>query len=65
MSQNIELQQIVINGMIVKMRRDDIRRHIIRRVLHRRERIDFFTNRQNDDTARVLSCTPPDAGDSL
>ena len=55
MSENIQLQKIVIDRMIIKMGGDDIRRHIIRRMLHRRKRINVLTHRENNDSSRMLA----------
>ena len=65
MAEDIELQQIVVNGMIIKMCRDNICRHIIRRVLYRRKRIDILAERKYDDPSRMLTGTPSDSGASL
>ena len=35
MAQDVKFQQIVINGMVVKVGGDDVRRHIIGRMLYR------------------------------
>ena len=58
-SQNVELQQVVVNGMIVKMRCDNRRCHIVGRVLHRRKRIDLLSERKNHDAAGVLTGRSP------
>ena len=42
------------------MRRDYVRRHIVGRMLDRRECIDIFPERQNYDSSRMLSGTAPD-----
>ena len=60
-SQNIELEQVVVDRMIVKVGRDDVGRHIIGRVLHGSKGIDIFPQRKDDDAARMLAGTPPDA----
>ncbi len=60
MPQDIQLQQVMVDGMVVKMRGHDIRRHIISRMLHRSKGIDLLAKRQYDDTARMLPGTPPD-----
>ena len=41
------------------MRRNNIRRHIVSRMLHRRKGIDIFPERQDDDPSRMLSRTSP------
>ena len=64
-SQNIQLQQVRVDGMVIKMRRDNIGIHIICRMLYRGEGIDIFTERKNDDTARMLSGGSPDTRTSL
>ena len=39
-SQNIQLQQVVVNGMVIKMGGHNIRRHIVGRMLHRGKGMD-------------------------
>ena len=41
-SENIKLQQVVVDGVVIEMRRDRLRRHIIRRMLYRGKRIDHL-----------------------
>ena len=55
MSENIQLQQVGIDGMVIKMGRNNIRGLIVGRMLHRGEGIDVLTVRQYDDTAGMLS----------
>ena len=58
-SENIEFQQVVVDGMVIEMGRDRLRGHIVRRMLYRGKRIDHLAERQNNDTSRMLSrCTP-------
>ena len=64
-SENIKLQQVVVDGVVIEMRRDRLRRHIIRRMLYRGKRIDHLAERQNNDTSRMLSRCPPYADTSL
>ena len=64
-SENIKLQQVVVDGVVIEMRRDRLRRHIIRRMLYRGKRIDHLAERQNNDTSRMLSRCTPDADTSL
>ena len=48
------------------MRRNNVGCHIVRRMLHRGEGVDnVLTERQNDDTARVLTGGTADAGASF
>ena len=47
------------------MGRDDVGCHIVRRMLHRGEGVDILTERENDDTARVLAGGTADTGASL
>ena len=61
MSQNIEFEKVLIDRVIIKMRRHDTRFHIIGRVLDRCEGIDVFSVRHNDNTTRMLSCAASDA----
>ena len=51
----------MVNGMLLKMCRDRIRRHIICRMLDRCKRIDLITNRQYNDTTWMLSGRPTHA----
>ena len=64
MPQNIQLQQVVVNLVIIKMRRNNIRRHIIGRMLYRSKRVDFLSHRKYNDTTRMLSGRTLDAGTS-
>ena len=63
--QNIQFQKVCINGVIVKMCRDNIRIVIVCRMLHRSKRIDIFSKGQYDNTAGMLSRGSPDTGASL
>ena len=65
MSQNIQLQQVVVDGMVIKMGGDRGGGHIIGRALNRRKRVDLLSHRQNDDTARMLSRGTPHAHTAL
>ena len=51
--------------MVVKVGGHDIRMHIISRVLYRSKRVDILSQRQNDDSTRVLAGAPADTGTSL
>ena len=62
MPENIKLQQVMVDRVIVKMCRDNVCRHIIRRMLHRCEGIDILPVRQYDDSSRMLPGAPPDPG---
>ena len=42
--------------MIIEMCRYDLCCHIIGRMLYRRKGVDLFSDRQHNDTARMLSC---------
>ena len=53
--QNIQLQQVLIDRMIIKMCRDNVRFHVVGRMLYRTELIDLMTVRHDDDTPRMLS----------
>ena len=65
MSENIKLQQVVVDGVVIEMGRDRLRGHIVRRMLYRGKRIDHLAERQNNDTSRMLSRCPPYADTSL
>src|SRR5699024_1906003 len=47
------------------MGRNDIRIHIICRMLHRGKGVDVLTVRKNDNSSRMLPCTSPDSRTSL
>ena len=64
MSEDIQLQQVVINGVIIKVRGHDASGHIIRRMLHRRKGIDLLAERENYDAAGMLSRRSSHAGAS-
>ena len=53
--QDIQLQQVVVNGMVVKVGGHRGGGHIIGRVLYRGKGIDFLAQGKYDNTARVLS----------
>ena len=55
MSENIQFQKVVVDGVIIKVGRDNIRLHIVGRMLHRREGMDLLAQGQNDDSAGVLA----------
>ena len=57
-SQYIQLQQVVVNGMVVKMGGDRGGGHIVGRVLHRGKGIDFLAQRKHDNASGVLSRCP-------
>ena len=48
--------------MVIKMRGDDIRRHIVSRMLYRRKGIDVLPHRKYDDTAWMLAGTSAHTG---
>ena len=60
-SQYIQLQQVVVDGMVIEVGRYRIRGHIVCGMLHRGKGIDFLSQRQHDDTARMLSCASADS----
>ena len=64
-SENIQLQKVVIDGVIVKMGRDDAALHIVRRMLNRRKFINIMAVGEHNDAARMLSGTAPDPGTSF
>ena len=65
MPENVQLQQVVVDGMVVKMGRDDIRRHIVGRVLDRREGVDLLPVGQHHDAAGMLAGGTPHAHAAL
>ena len=65
MPQNVKFQKVVVNGMVIKMSRNNIRSHIICRVLYRCKLIDVMPVRQYHNSSRMLSRTPSDPRTSL
>ena len=65
MSENVELQQIVVDRVIIEMRRDRVRRHIIRRMLYRCKGINLLSDRKDNDASRMLSGRPSHANTAL
>ena len=65
MTENIKFQQVVVDGVIIKMRRDNICCHIICRMLYRCKRVDILTKWENDDSSRMLSGTSSNSGTTL
>jgi len=63
-SQNIQLQQVMVDGMVVKVCGYGIRGHIIRRMLYRGEGVNILPQRQYNDTAGMLTGTSPHSGTS-
>ena len=59
MSQNIKLQKVMVYGVIVKMGGNNIRRHIICRMLHRRKGMNLLSVRQHHNTAGMLPRRTP------
>ena len=55
--EDVQLEQVMINGMVIKMGSHDVCRHIVRRMLHRRKGIDILSDGQNHDTAGMLPRT--------
>ena len=58
-SQNVQLQQVVVNGVIVKMGCNGGGGHIVGRVLHRSKGVDLLSQGKHDDAPRMLSRSPP------
>ena len=65
MSQNIQLQQVSINGMVVKMGGDKSTAGIVRRVLDRGKFLYFLSHWEYNNSARMLSGASPDTGTPL
>ena len=59
-SQNIQLQKVMIDGVIVKVGGDGIRGHIVGGMLHRREGIDILSQGQHDDSSGMLTGSSSD-----
>ena len=64
-SQNIQLQQVGINGMVIKMSGDNIAVHIVGRVLDRSKLLNVPANRKNNDSSGVLARGPAHSGAAL
>ena len=60
-SQNIQLQQVVVNGMVIEVGRYRIRCHIVCGMLHRGKGVDLLSQRQHNDAARMLSGASSDS----
>ena len=65
MPQNIQLQQVMINGMVIKVSCNNVRLRIISRMLHRCKRINFFSQRKYDNSSRMLTGTSSNSSTSL
>ena len=63
--QNIQLQQVMVDGMVVRVCGYGIRGHIMRRMLYRGEGVNILPQRQYNDTAGMLTGTSPHSGTSL
>ena len=61
-AEDIQLEQVFIDLMIIKVRGHDIGRGIVGRVLYRTEFIDLVIVRTDDDAARMLTGRTLDAG---
>ena len=62
MPEHVELQDVVVNGMIVKVGGDNLLGGVVRRVLHRREILDVERCGHHHDAAGVLPRGSFDAG---
>ena len=62
--QHIQLQQVVLHGVVFKVGGDDVRMGVVRRVLHRAEIIDFFVSRDDHHAAGMLAGGAFDVGTS-
>ena len=60
-SQNVQLQQVMVNGVVVKVGGHRIRGHIVRGMLHRGKGVDLLSQRQHNDAARMLSGASSDS----
>ena len=63
MSENIQFQEVVVNLVIIKVRRDRV--FILGRVLNRCKCVNLLSVGQNDDTARMLPGRFPDADTAI
>ncbi len=64
-SQYIKFQQVVVNGVVVKMGSDNRCFHIIGRMLHRCKCVNIPAHRKYYDTSRVLAGSSPDSHTAL
>ena len=62
--QHIQLQEVVLHGVVFKVGGDDVRMGIVRRVLDWAEIIDFFVARDDHHAARMLTGGTLDVGTS-
>ena len=62
MSQYVQLQQVGVDGVVIKMGGDNIRIVVVGGMLHRSEGVDILPEGQHDDASRVLARGPADAG---
>ena len=65
MSENIQLQKVSVDGMVIKMRCDDVTEFIVGRMLHRRKFLNLLPFRKYNDTSRMLAGRSSDAGTPL
>ena len=65
MAQHIQLQQVVLHGVVFKVRSDDIGVRVVRRVLDRAEIVDLHIAGNDDHTAGVLTGGALDATQPL
>ena len=59
--EDVELDEALADGMVIKMRRERVGFHIVRRALDRREIMHVHVARHDHDAARVLSRSRLDA----
>ena len=64
-SEDVELQQVMVDLMVIEVGGDDRAGNIIGRMLYRGEGVDLLAMRQHDDTARVLARGPAYADAAL
>ena len=64
MSQNIELQNGIVHGTEVEVRRNDAARRLVGRILYRRELIHIHLLRNYDNSSRMLRSCSLDAVDA-
>ncbi len=64
-SQDVQLQQVVVDGMVIKMGGDRGCGGVVGRMLYRGKGVDLLPQREDDDPARVLAGGPLHAHTAL
>ncbi len=65
MPENVQFQQVMVNGMVFKMGGNNIGGHIVGRMLDRGKGTDLFPHRKHHNASRMLSRGPADTNTAL